>query len=68
SLELVIYNRWGEKIFETNDPDFKWNGIYNKGVLKETDQGNTGVYTYYMRISLVNGNKIDRKGNISIVR
>ena len=68
SLELVIYNRWGEKIFETNDPDFKWNGIYNKGFLKETDQGNTGVYTYYMRISLVNGNKIDRKGNISIVR
>jgi len=28
---LVIYNRWGEKIFESNDSAFGWDGTYNGG-------------------------------------
>ena len=67
-LHLVIYNRWGEKIYETTDPAFKWDGTYNKGILKGSNQGNTGAYTYYMKAELTNGTKISKKGNISIVR
>jgi gliding motility-associated-like protein len=26
--ELIIYNRWGESIFHTNDPDEGWNGEF----------------------------------------
>jgi gliding motility-associated-like protein len=68
ALDLCIYNRWGEKIFETNDPTFTWNGVYNKGLLKETNAGNTGVYVYYMKVKLVNGKEFTKKGDISIIR
>lgn len=27
SIELVIFNRWGAKVFETTDPDILWDGV-----------------------------------------
>ncbi|MCW5907674.1 MAG: gliding motility-associated C-terminal domain-containing protein [Chitinophagales bacterium] len=27
-VEVQIFNRTGEKVFETNDINFKWNGTY----------------------------------------
>lgn len=39
---LRIYNRWGEVIFESLDPDIKWDGTY-KGQLYAP-----GVYAYYV--------------------
>jgi hypothetical protein len=28
-MEVFIYNRWGQKVFETSDPKFKWDGTKN---------------------------------------
>ena len=28
SVEVNIYNRWGELVFETSNPDIQWNGTY----------------------------------------
>jgi gliding motility-associated-like protein len=30
-FEVVIFNRWGEIVFESKDKNFKWNGNYNNG-------------------------------------
>ena len=62
--ELVfrIYNRWGEKVFESHDQSLGWNGIY-KGVLQEVD-----VYTYTVEATFVNGQTIPLKGNITLLR
>ena len=27
-FRLSVYNRWGEKVFESNDFQFGWNGMY----------------------------------------
>jgi gliding motility-associated-like protein len=70
-FRLVIYNRWGEKIYTTTDPAFKWSGVYNKGLmhgLTYQQPGGTEVFAYYMEAELIDGNKIFRKGNISLIR
>ncbi|MBI4929487.1 MAG: gliding motility-associated C-terminal domain-containing protein [Bacteroidetes bacterium] len=68
TLHLVIYNRWGEKVYETNDSAFKWGGVYNSSLLKETNKGDTEVYAYYLDVEIVDGIKISKKGNISLVK
>jgi gliding motility-associated-like protein len=59
---LTIYDRWGEKLFETDDVKKGWDGIY-KG--KKLDQG---VYGYYMTFKCNNGQESFKKGNITLMR
>ena len=40
---FVIFNRWGEKIFETNDYNDSWDGIYQEKLCP------SGVYVYLVR-------------------
>ncbi len=41
-IELKIYNRWGNLVFETENPDINWNGTDYKSGLRLSD----GVYYY----------------------
>ena len=59
---LTIYDRWGEKLFETNDIKKGWDGLY-KG--KALDQG---VYGYYMTFTCNNGEQSFKKGNITLMK
>ena len=69
SLRLSVYNRWGERIYFTVDPFFKWNGLYSKGILEGTHQDpGTQVYTYVLEVELGDFSKISRKGNLSLIR
>ena len=61
-FKLVIYSRWGEKVFETTDVIKSWDGYLN-GVVS-----NTAVYAYYCTAKLTNGKEIDKKGNVSLVK
>jgi len=57
-----IYDRWGEKIFESNDINNGWDGNYKGKPLA------VGVYTYYVKVKLNDGNDDIKKGNVSLVR
>lgn len=42
SVEMKIYNRWGNLVFESKDPDIMWDGKNQKGGKLSSD----GVYFY----------------------
>ena len=62
SINLSIYNRWGEKVFETKDPNECWDGTY-KG-----ERLNTGVFAYKALITTVDGQELDKSGNLTLVK
>jgi gliding motility-associated-like protein len=47
SINLQVFNRWGNVVFETSDPEIMWNGKYMNGEKACSD----GVYYY---VCLVN--------------
>ncbi|MBI4930299.1 MAG: gliding motility-associated C-terminal domain-containing protein [Bacteroidetes bacterium] len=57
---LTIYDRFGEKVFETTDANFKWNGEYNGKML------NTQVLVYSLHVEFTDKTLLDKKGNISL--
>ncbi|MBL0310356.1 MAG: PKD domain-containing protein [Bacteroidetes bacterium] len=61
-MTFRIFNRWGEKVFETKDQHLGWNGVY-KGALQEMD-----TYTYTLNATLVDGQFVTMKGNITLLR
>ena len=63
SLESFrIFNRWGVKIFETNNMSKNWDGTIN-GVRAPLE-----TYTWVVECYDVNGVKITRKGMVSLIR
>jgi len=61
-LVFRIYNRWGQKVFESNDQSVGWDGTY-KGVLQPMD-----VYAYVAEVEFVDGTKGSKKGDITLIR
>ncbi len=61
-LEFVIYDRWGEKIFESTDMTYGWDGTFKNKVLS------TAVFTYYVKAIGYGGDAIEKKGNVTLVR
>jgi len=61
--ELIIFNRWGEKMYETDEGHLQgWDGTY-KG-----EPAPTAVYIYYVRVTYLNGRKVVRKGDLTLLR
>ncbi|MEO5781762.1 MAG: PKD domain-containing protein [Ginsengibacter sp.] len=61
-MHWTIYNRWGQKVFESTSPTNGWNGFY-KGKLQQMD-----VYTYTLDVIFSDGNKIRKVGDITLIR
>ncbi len=59
---MVIYDRWGTKIFETSDINTGWNG---KKDGKELEQG---VYVYVIQLQQLSGKAIEEKGTVLLLR
>ncbi|MFN4930820.1 MAG: gliding motility-associated C-terminal domain-containing protein, partial [Bacteroidota bacterium] len=62
TMNLGIYNRWGELIFSTDNQNDCWDGTH-KGVPVMT-----GVYSYRLFVEQFDGERIEKVGNITLKR
>ena len=62
TFNLQVFNRWGEKIFESEEKSNCWDGTY-AGVKQ-----NDAVFIYQFSATLVNGQKVVKKGNVTLVK
>ena len=59
---FVVYNRWGEKVFQTYDNTIGWDGTFKKKTCQ------TGVYDYYFKGKCKDGDELEMKGNVTLIR
>lgn len=62
SISFMIFNRWGEKVFETTDQKIGWDGTYKGEAL------NTGIFVYRLEGKTHEGKSFSAKGNITLIR
>ena len=59
---MVIYDRWGEKIFESDNYTIGWDGTFRgKDCIK-------GSYGYLIKGIDQRGRNFEKKGNITLIR
>ncbi len=62
AFHLAIFDRWGNKVFESQSMNQGWDGTYNYKPME------TGTYVYYADGSYTDGKTFHQKGNITLVR
>lgn len=61
--ELTIFNRWGEKVFESSEIGAGWDGVY-RGELQ-----NPGVYVWQLTYGFLGDTQASvRKGSLTLIR
>jgi gliding motility-associated-like protein len=60
--KMQIFSRWGELIFEGNDPNSGWFGTKNGSDVP------TGGYPYVIRFTASDGTAIEKKGIVTVIR
>jgi gliding motility-associated-like protein len=60
--EAQVYDRWGEKVFESNDINFQWDGKYKGEYVLP------GEYVYVFKVVFVDDYSVTNKGTITVIR
>ena len=63
SVGMTIFDRWGERVFDSGTNQWaSWDGTY-KGVLESP-----GVYVYYVRLVYLDGSQETKEGSLTLIR
>ncbi|MDQ3191498.1 MAG: gliding motility-associated C-terminal domain-containing protein [Bacteroidota bacterium] len=62
SFNLMVFNRWGEKVFETTDLNHGWDGTFRGKQLPPS------VFVYYLDAFLLTEQRVIKKGDITLIR
>jgi len=62
ALEFKVFDRWGEKVFETTDQAFGWDATFNG---KPVDPA---VFVYWLKVECEGGQTYFKKGNVTVIR
>jgi len=60
--QLQIYSRWGELLFESNSIDKGWDGYYQEELCP------LGVYIWRVTATFSNGKRIEKTGDVTLIR
>ena len=61
-LHMMIFNRWGELIFESFDQNIGWDGYYQNKLCQQD------VYVYKIEITWLDGSKSFKVGDVTLFR
>jgi len=61
-IDWAIYDRWGAKVFQTNDTQGGWDGSF-KG-----KKMNAGVFVYALQVTFYDGQVQKYTGNVTLIR
>jgi gliding motility-associated-like protein len=59
---MQVFNRYGEVIFESTDPNFGWKGEFQGSPVSG------GAYGYLISFANRNGGEITKKGTVLVIR
>jgi gliding motility-associated-like protein len=62
TIKFLIFDRWGEKIFETTDPTQGWDGNF-KGKAMPPE-----IYYYKVEVEFIDGSQKSLAGNVTLTR
>ncbi len=62
TVELIIYNRWGNLIFESRSQAVGWDGNF------QGKPANPDVFVYYVKGTFVDGETFSQKGTVTLIR
>jgi gliding motility-associated-like protein len=62
AFELKIFNRWGELLFESNSRQNSWDGTFRNKKCP------VGVYYFQLKAKGLDGKKVEKTGNVSVLR
>jgi gliding motility-associated-like protein len=61
-FKLVIHNRWGQRIFESENINTCWDGTFNG------QEAQSGVYAFNVYLRQLDGVVINKTGTITLVK
>jgi len=62
TMEFIIFNRYGNRIFESKSTEVGWDGNYKGSPAK------TGAFVYFVRGTFLNGDEFELKGTTTLIR
>lgn len=62
NFTFLIFNRWGERVFETSKQELGWDGTFNGEPM------NSGVFVYRLQGTTISNEPFSMKGNITLIR
>lgn len=61
TYQFIIYNRWGQEIWSTTDPNEAWKGQIDGSYVPQ------GVYAYYCAVNNGAGKKYEERGTVTFL-
>ena len=62
SLKILIFNRWGEVVYESNNVNFQWDGTYNGNPVRP------GVYPWLIEYETIEGDEFSLEGFVTLIK